>query len=579
MGVLTERTGEGLEGLSKKFGNRLHGWLVSAGSIAGEAFMNIMAKSAAKDLAPLIEKVRSQGNLPPEVDGLFKEIQNPTGEFATMLGVRAGGAVVSGVIDRFAGLLLRPVSVALSHIPDATVPELEAAIGMWRRHLINTETLHNIAETYGVGQFLLDLIIKLGELRFPSDLALPLIHRDKNKWSFLKDDVTSLGVDEKHLEALEELYWKVPGAGDVIRYAVREAYTPEIYKKFGQDQDFPTEALGDAEAAGIKEDRLRKEWISHWDLPGVAQGYEMYHRGIITLDELKVLLRARDVMPYWRDKLIDIAWDFPNRIELRMMARYGIVDKAYLVKVFEKIGVAEEYRSTIADMNIAVGILTDLRTRYANGYINSDQVKQELADAQLAPEVQTRLYQYIIKVDKPARTSADKDLTKAELIKGVTQGVLMWEDVVGALTEMGYDEEEANYILAINVPQETGLPVDELRNRIDTVRRSRRQRLISRDEEVVELLQLGLVASLANSYADNDDLRLAKEAVARAPEVIPEYQTDDGKVKVETIRLRRRQRLISRAEEITSLVELEMSTELAVAYADNDDLRLIKVAG
>lgn len=62
--------------------------------------------------------------------------------------------------------------------------------------------------------------------------------------------------------------------------------------------------------------------------------------------------------------------------------------------------------------------------------------------------------------------------------------------------------------------------------------------------------------------------RLPREAMA------PE--TDIHKVKVDTVRRRRRKGLISRDEEIALLLELRVSPDDAEAFADNDDIRLAK---
>ena len=48
-------------------------------------------------------------------------------------------------------------------------------------------------------------------------------------------------------------------------------------------------------------------------------------------------------MPFWRDKLIGLSYDLPNRIELRMMAQYGLIDKPKLVKILLKGGVDPQY--------------------------------------------------------------------------------------------------------------------------------------------------------------------------------------------------------------------------------------------
>lgn len=556
MGILTDRVGQGLDALSTKFQARLKGWAAGVIGFGIEVFADVMAKSAARTLKPLLDKIDAEAPLPPEFQALFAEIRNPTGEFAAALATRAGNAAVSGALSKVVDYLLRPVTLALSFRPNYVLMDIDNAIALYLRHEIEYPELLSICHQQGVNDEFVTRLIRLKQLRFPSDLVFPLYLRDKDKYAKFIDDLRQLGIDEERIQALLELTYKIPGVQDVIRYAVKEAYSPEIYKAFGQDAEFPTEALPDAERAGVREDHLLKEWIAHWELPGVTQGYDMFHRGLITLDQLKLLMKARDIMPFWRDKLIGLSWDLPNRIELRMMARYGLVDKPFLMRVLEKVGVDPEYRESIADLNLAVGLITDLRLRYANGYITADTIKGELAASGLASPVQERIYQYIVKVEKPARVAAEKDLTKAEIIKGVKLGVISWEEGIEQLVAMGYDQEEAMYILAINLEVAAGSPHnvgdfkrltelsrlaqglptertaeeiatseaavaakfpvrgklsdEEVRTRVDTTRRKRRRRELTRDEEVTELLKIGLDISLATAYAENDDLRLQK---------------------------------------------------------------------
>ena len=556
MGILTDRVGQGLEGLSAKFKERLRGWAASFIGLGIEVFMDVMAKSASKSLAPVIEKLERETTIPEEIKPLFDEIKAPSGEFAAVLATRLGNGVVGSALDRFIDYLTRPITLGASYIPDFVLMKIENAIALYRRHEMDFAELEATAHKHGLSTGFLNRLLTLSELRFPSDIAIPLAKRDPAKWGFLLDDILQLGVDPRRYEALLEFFYKIPGVQDVIRYAVREAYSPDIYKAFGQDAEFPTEALEDAEKAGVRPDHLLKEWIAHWELPGVTQGYEMLHRGLVTKEQLQLLLKARDIMPFWRDKLIGLSYDIPNRIELRMMARYGLIDKTKLVEILLKGGVDPQYVDLIADMNLAIGLITDLRTRYSNGYITAEQIRSELQAAGLSPDIQNRLYQYIVKIVKPERTAAEKNLTKAEIIKGVKLGIITWEDGIAELVQMGYDEAEAAYILAINIevsagsphnlgdfkrltelhraasglpterpveeiitsekavaakyPVEVKLSEEEIKTRVDTARRRRRRRETTRDEEVTALLSVGLDISLATAYAENDDLRLQK---------------------------------------------------------------------
>ncbi len=572
-----ERFQSWVDSLSAAWSERLGLWAghFIAGGIAG--ILDMIATKASEQLSPMIKRLEDAG-VPPELKPILDEVKKPTGEIAGLSGIAILGKVLGGIKADVWEYVTRSITHGMSYSADFYLPDANLLLDYYLRHIEPDITvLYDKMRSHGIPPEETDKLLVAKQLRFPSDIVGQLYLRDKEKYNKYWDDVAQLGVDVERIIALKELAYKIPGVQDIIRYVVKEAYSPEIYKAFGQDAEYPIIAEADAEKAGVRPDHLLKEWIAHWDLPSVGNGFEMLHRGEITQEQLSLLLKARDIMPFWRDKLTAISWSLPTRIEIRMMAQLGLVDKAFIMDMLEKDGLAEEYRSAVADMNIVRGIRSDIQTRYTKKWINKDEVKAEIDSYGLDPAVADRLYKWIVTNTAGDRTTAEKDLTAAEIIKGVKKGVLTWEEGVEQLMALGYDEIEADYKLTIDVEVTEAAPTSELNTAVDTIRRRRRQRLISRDEEITLFLDLEIEVGLATAYADNDDMRLVKVAVAKPPEVKLEYQTDDGKVKVETIRLSRRQQRISRDEEVMALMDLEMSDELAISIADNDDLRLAVV--
>ena len=149
---------------------------------------------------------------------------------------------------------------------------------------------------------------------------------------------------------------------------------------------------------------------------------------------------------------------------------------------------------------------------------------------------------------------------------------------------MGYVLREVARVKPGELPKVIGPPgeiylTDEGRVITDTIRRRRQKELITRDEEIAGLLELGMPVSYAEAIADNDDSRLAEKEVIEAEKIFAIYETDAGKIEVDTIRRERRKLLITRAREVERLSALEMPDWLAEAIADNDDVRLAEKGG
>lgn len=108
----------------------------------------------------------------------------------------------------------------------------------------------------------------------------------------------------------------------------------------------------------------------------------------------------------------------------------------------------------------------------------------------------------------------------------------------------------------------------------DTIRDRRKKLLISRDDEVKQLVAIGKELPYALAIADNDDVALAEKAVPPKVVVVLDYETEAGKVQVDTIRRLRRGGQTTAEQETISLSALQMPDDLAQAIVDNDGLRI-----
>jgi hypothetical protein len=271
-------------------------------------------------------------------------------------------------------------------------------------------------------------------------------------------DLKSAGFSEDRIETLKAITEIIPNAADIVRFALREVYTPEIAEQYGQFQDIPTGAYPDAEKAGLSEDMFKKFWAAHWGLPSASDGFEMLHRGILTEDQLKGLLKANDIMPYWRDQLIKLSWNIPTRVDVRRFWDMRTIDEARLREIYTGLGYhGQDLDDYVLWTKIYVDF-PDLLARYKNGWITLEDVKRELVAMGMKPERADKLIEEKVKKAAPERVAAEKALTKAEIVKGVKLDIITRAEGVELLQDMGYGPDEAAYIMAINLEVATGSP-------------------------------------------------------------------------------------------------------------------------
>lgn len=168
----------------------------------------------------------------------------------------------------------------------------------------------------------------------------------------LDASLNGLGYNEEFREALKQTALFIPPVQDLITMAVREVFSPEIAQAQGQFEDFPDDFAFWAAQQGVTEEWAQNYWAAHWQLPSVQMGYEMLHRGVIDEEQLKGLMRSLDIMPGWRDELIEISYAPYTRVDIRRMNKLGVLDAEQVKRAYMDIGYNEERAETLKDFTL-----------------------------------------------------------------------------------------------------------------------------------------------------------------------------------------------------------------------------------
>lgn len=182
----------------------------------------------------------------------------------------------------------------------------------------------------------------------PGDYAQLLFRGVINDDRFVSK-MEQVGFRSEEANLLLQLSYHFPSVQDLVMFAVREVFTPATVAKYGQDQDFPPEFLEWSLKAGLKPDIAKMYWAAHWELPSITQGYEMFHRDVIDRNELEDLLRAQDVMPYWRERLLKISYNPLTRVDIRRAYALGVIDLAKVERAYLDDGYSPENATIITE--------------------------------------------------------------------------------------------------------------------------------------------------------------------------------------------------------------------------------------
>jgi hypothetical protein len=268
---------------------------------------------------------------------------------------------------------------------------------------------------------------------------------------------------------LEAIARAIPTMSDFIRFAVREVYSPKIRDTFNLDEDYPAVFTEKAALHGMNEEDAKAFWAAHWQLPSTEQGFRMFHRDVIDLPTLRLLLRAKDVMPFWRQRLIDIAYLTPGRIDLRRMYAAGVIDRARVKRGYLDLGYKPADAEILTDFAVKLAeeapgsarrvylekarqqLWTRTHTSYLAGQIDRLAAAQKLVQA----GVPTDQNDAVLDLWDHEREVYRKQLTPAQLKRAYVKAIANpatgqpWtrDEVIAELVDRGYSLADANTYL------------------------------------------------------------------------------------------------------------------------------------
>ncbi len=221
-----------------------------------------------------------------------------------------------------------------------------------RRGLIERTDALTQLRAWGYDPARSELWLALRNNTIPEADALSWRHRGILSDEETRANLTARGWIPRDVEALLASSLLIPPVPDLIAMAVREAFSPEIAERFGQFEDFPAPFAEAAASQGISEEWAQRYWAAHWALPSIQMGFEMVHRGVIETDDLNLLLRAQDIMPFWRDKLTAISFSPLTRVDIRRMHKVGVLSESEVNRAYHDIGYSDENAQRLTDFTL-----------------------------------------------------------------------------------------------------------------------------------------------------------------------------------------------------------------------------------
>ena len=330
-----------------------------------------------------------------------------------------GGTAAQPGLD---GLLQELWKISPSRIPD-----LNTLIITYRRGIITKDNLYEFALRNGWRKENVDQMLQAAEVLPGVADEVRFVVKEAYSPELIKDLIADEEVPPKFIEALLKLgvpphkaalYW--PAHYDPLGRGEFE----EMFHRLSPDQlKFKAEEL--------KELKLEEKDVT------------------FSLEFLKRMYRLRDVYPGLRPRLAMISYKPIARIDIRRLEDFDIVEPEQLEFLNREIGYSPKSAKLISLWSQMASVMRDIIPQLKSGDMNYDDAIKELVNVGATLEGATKLInrkKHFIKRDK---LKAEKDIVKSDILNAYKIGLFDTEEAKQGLIALNYDEEEAKFLLDI----------------------------------------------------------------------------------------------------------------------------------
>lgn len=318
-----------------------------------------------------------------------------TGERQT--GAAIGSAIVIALIVGLVMACVGPLIEILEHLPNSLLtpkrfnPQ-EAIIAAWRRPNEQEDILHD-PKDLGWNDWRRNVFADVLRPRLQEPSLMGLWWRYPDRRDDVQSELARRGWSPDTINDLIAATENFPGPTDIVRMAVREAFTPSVIERFGLMSDFPSRFASEMAKLGYADEYTNAYWVAHWNLPSPTQAYEMYHRlrpgtttSPFTGDDLDVLLRTLDYPPYWRERLRQISYSLPRLVDIRSLYSAGVwepddvrgayLDRGYAPDIADALTALTTRETQAVELDISRDTFV---TAYYRGAISESELRSNLA--------------------------------------------------------------------------------------------------------------------------------------------------------------------------------------------------------
>jgi SOS response regulatory protein OraA/RecX len=279
--------------------------------------------------------------------------------------------------------------------------------------------------------------------RIPEQTVRDIYFRHAKGEDWAAHRLGELGYTPERIAEIMSSWPVLPTLSDIIYMMGREAFEPDMIRRFGLDQAQPAQLAEYAQKLGMSSEWATRYWVAHWEHPGLQAVLGMYHRDIISWDDVYEYMSVVEIPPYWREKIRAAAYNVITRVDARRMYGTGTIDQEQLFNIYRHMG--------------------------------------------YSPEDALRLVDFTVKYE----SGADKDFTREDIIRAYKYGDISPAEALAYLQRIGYLEDTALFYLE---RADLDRSREQVKERMALLKDRYLANLLSDAEAQREMVQLGFSA-------------------------------------------------------------------------------------
>jgi hypothetical protein len=383
--------------------------------------------------------------------------------------------------------------------PDV-LPTPEQLVDMRIKEGITPDQFHSWMRQWGFDGGMADRIEHTSRAYLSALDYVTLWRREALTEEALNKQLLQLGLNPADLPRIKQVTEYYPTPQDIITMSVRDVFDPQTVQAQGLLQDIPPGYLPAAAKAGLPEQSALWFWGAHWNLPSPTQVYEMYHRGLITIEQVRDYLRQADYAPAWRDLLAEISHGTLNRVDIRRMHKMGVLSEEQVFKAYMAEGLNETDAQSMTEFTVRYNQGTEgespdteILRGYKEGIFSMDETISRLTTLGYSTD---RIQTMIMLVD--AEEQRELIDTEADaIIDAYMQGAYTIDQVRAELLTIGVPQGKLEFIIAREMAQARKRQKHATKSDLD---RWLKYSLITDDEYTKRMSMIGYNANDINLY-------------------------------------------------------------------------------